>query len=64
MQYQTEEELNIIRGKARVGRASNAEIKNVFKHLDALIYELDQAEQGDFFGPKGWRHFFGLPDAN
>lgn len=37
MKYLTEQELNIIRGKAIVGHATPGEILNVFGHLDALV---------------------------
>ena len=64
MAYLTEKELNTIRGKAMVGHATPEEILSVFAHLDAMEMKLDETEEDDFFGTEGWRHFFGLPDAD
>lgn len=64
MSFLTEKELNTIRGKAMVGHATPDEIMSVFGHLDALEMQLDEREQDDFFGTEGWRHAFGLPDAD
>jgi hypothetical protein len=64
MPYLTEKELNTIRGKAMVGHATPDEILSVFGHLDEIESKLDETEEDDFFGTEGWRHFFGLPDAD
>lgn len=64
MKYLTEQELNIIRGKAIVGHATPEEILSVFGHLDAIEAKLDETQEDDFFGTEGWRHFFGMPDAD
>lgn len=64
MPYITEKELNTIRGKAMVGHATPAETLSVFSHLDELEMKLDEFEQDDTFGTEGWRHSFGLPDAD
>jgi len=60
----TEQELNIIRGKSLVERASASELMQVFGHYDLLEQKLDELDYQDFFGTEGWRHFFGLPDAD
>lgn len=60
----TEKELNYIRGKASVGKATPAEIMQVFGHYDLIEAKMDEVEVDDFFGTEGWRHFFGLPDAD
>lgn len=60
----TEKELNTIRGKASVGRATPAEILSVFGHYDLIESKMDEVEVDDFFGPEGWRKFFDLPDAD
>lgn len=60
----TSRELNTIRGKAMVGHASPAEILSVFMHYDLVEQKLDEFEQNDTFGTEGWRHAFGLPDAD
>ena len=36
IQFLTDKELNIIRGKASVGKATIGEIQKVFKHIDYL----------------------------
>lgn len=64
MKYLTQSELNTIRGKAMVRAASPKEILSVFAHLDRLEDELDDRDGDDFFGTEGWRHAFGLPDAD
>jgi hypothetical protein len=57
----SESELNTIRGKSIVGKASTVEIAKVFGHIDSLEMKLDEAEDEDCFGPEGWRHKFGVP---
>lgn len=61
--FLTERELNIIRGKAMVNAATVEEILSVFAHLDALEARLDEADEDDYLGPDGWRHWVGLPVA-
>jgi len=58
----TEKQLNIIRGKASVGKATMKEIMSVFEHLDAMENMLDEKDSEDFFGTQGWREFFGMPE--
>lgn len=60
----TEQELNIIRGKALVGHASPDEILQVFGHYDLIEMKLDEYDNDDAFGTEGWRHSFGLPDED
>jgi hypothetical protein len=60
----TEKELNIIRGKAIVGKASPAELMSAFAHWDLIENELDERDEQDYFGTEGWRHAFRLPDAD
>ena len=60
----TERELNIIRGKASVGKASPSEMLQVFAHYDLIEMQMDEMDGEDFFGTEGWRHYFGLPDAD
>ena len=61
MKLLTEKQINTIRGKASVGKASVKEIMSIFEHLDALENEFDQKDSEDFFGTVGWREFFGMP---
>lgn len=60
----TQKELNIIRGKASVGHATPEEILSAFVHWDLIEMKLDEFEMDDTFGTEGWRHSFGLPDAD
>ena len=60
----TEKEINIIRGKAIVGKATPGELMSVFSHYDLIEAELDERDGEDYFGTEGWRHSFGLPDAD
>ena len=62
--YLTEAELNTIRGKALVGHATPKEILSIFAHYDQIEMELEERDSDDFFGTEGWRHAFGLPDAD
>lgn len=60
MRFLSEKELNTIRGKAMVGKASVKEILSVFYHLDDLEACLDEADEQDLLGTEGWRHFVGM----
>ena len=59
----TNKELNTIRGKALVGKATPHELAKVFFHIDKLEEWLNEYEKDDTFGTEGWRHAFGHPDA-
>jgi hypothetical protein len=60
----TEQELNMIRGKSLVEKATAAELMSVFGHYDLIEQKLEELDYQDFFGTEGWRHFFALPDAD
>lgn len=62
MKFLTEKQLNIIRGKVSVGKATTKEVLSVFEHLDKLEMALDEKDSEDFFGTEGWRNFFGLSE--
>jgi hypothetical protein len=64
IKYLTQKQLNIIRGKAMVGKASPKEILSVFEHYDLIEMELDERDGEDYFGTEGWRHSFRLPDSD
>jgi hypothetical protein len=64
MKLLSDKELNTIRGKASVGKATPAELRRVFEHLDAIEAKLDELDFDDYFGSEGWRHAFDLPDAD
>ena len=60
----TEKEIYTIRGKAIVGHATPQELMSVFAHYDIIEQKLNDSDEDDTFGTEGWRHFFGLPDAD
>lgn len=60
----TEKEIYTIRGKTIVGHASPTELMSVFSHYDIIEQKLDESDEDDTFGTEGWRHRFGLPDAD
>jgi hypothetical protein len=62
MAYLTEKNLNIIRGKALVGKVSSKDALQVLDHLGELETKLDELDGEDFHGTEGWRHFFNLPE--
>lgn len=62
MKFLSAKELNIIRGKSLVGKASVKEILSVFGHIDALENWLDESDVDDAFGTEGWRHAAGVAD--
>lgn len=57
--FLSEKELNIIRGKASVGKATPKEILSVFEHLELLEMKLDDLDADDTFGTEGWKRSFG-----
>jgi len=61
MPYLTESELNIIRGKVLVMKASRDELLSVFGHLDELEQRLDESDDEDMLGTEGWRRWVGYP---
>ena len=62
MKFLTDKQLNTIRGRVSVGKATTKEILSVFEHLDKLEMALDEKDSEDFFGTEGWRNFFGLSE--
>lgn len=60
--FLSERELNIIRGRASVGKATPKEIMSVFEHLDLIENKLDDLDADDTFGTEGWRVSFGVPE--
>lgn len=64
MRLLSDKELNTIRGKAMVGRATTDEILSVFGHLDELEWRLDDLDMEDAISTEGWRHYFGIPGAD
>lgn len=59
MNKPTDKELNIIRGKALVGKTSKEEVMRVFQALDDLEELCDELDLEDAFGTQGWRYMVG-----
>lgn len=57
-----EKELNIIRGKNLVGKATKEDVSRVFEYIELLEVKLDEADCEDTFGTQGWRYYFGIAD--
>jgi hypothetical protein len=57
---QSDQTVNVIRGKNLVGKATKEDIDLLFEHIDALESFLDDNEEDDRFGTEGWRHAIGL----
>ncbi len=55
-------ELNKIRGKNLVGKASKTDVSLLFRYLDILETHLEESDYEDTFGTEGWRRFFGVQD--
>lgn len=62
MAAQTNETINIIRGKNIVGHATKEDVLLLFEHIDALEGLLDEGDDDDAFGTEGWRHRIGIED--
>jgi hypothetical protein len=60
----SERETNIMTGKALVGAMTKADQLALCEHLSLLYFKMDEGDDHDFFGTEGWRHYFGLPDAD
>ena len=64
--FLTDREINMIRGKSLVGKATPRELMLVFGHLDKIEMWLDQIQCDDDgnepFGTEGWRHAAGVPE--
>lgn len=64
MELLSERELNILRGKSLVNKITGKEALSILNHLAVLEAKMDEADCDDFFGTEGWRHYFGMPDAD
>lgn len=56
MAIQIERDINIIRGKNLVGKATKEDVFLLLEHIDALENFLNEADLDDTFGTEGWRH--------
>lgn len=51
----TEKELDIIRGKMIVGKASTEELQDFLEYVSAIEVLVEEASNEDFYGTEGWR---------
>jgi hypothetical protein len=58
----TEQELNIMRGRALVEATSSRDVQKIFVVLDHMEAMLDEADECDALGTEGWRHRIGWGD--
>jgi hypothetical protein len=56
----SEKELNMIRGKMIVGKASIEEVRNFLEYVSIIEGLVEYASEQDFYGTEGWRHWVGL----
>jgi hypothetical protein len=59
----SQRETDILTGKAMVGAMDAVDQLRLCEHLNLLYHALDEKDDEDFFGTEGWRHHFGIPDA-
>lgn len=52
----TEKELNIIRGKMMVGKATTEEISDFMDYVIQLEELVEEASNEDFYGTQGWQY--------
>jgi hypothetical protein len=53
----SERELNIIRGKILVSKATPEEADDFMEYVDKMEELLDETDYADFFGTEGWRRY-------
>lgn len=56
----TESEINIIRGKIIVSKASPEEVDDFMKYVGAMEEALKETDHADFFGTEGWKRYIGI----
>jgi hypothetical protein len=52
----TEKQVNTIRGKMSVGKASIEEIEEFLKYVAEIEKLVEQASNEDFYGTQGWQY--------
>ena len=58
----SERDINIIRGKMLVAKATPKELQEFLKYVNAIEQLLDEEDMNDMFGTEGWRHNIGIED--
>ena len=56
----SEKELNTIRGKMLVAKATAKELQEFLKYVTELESLVEEASMQDFYGTEGWQHRIGL----
>ncbi len=59
---QSEQQINIIRGKILCGAASKKEIEDYLFFVDTLEELVEEASMEDFYGTEGWKFRIGWGD--
>jgi hypothetical protein len=59
----SDDEVNMLRGKALVGAMTRDDQLALCEHLTLLEMALDREEEKWSFGNKGWRQSVGIPGA-
>ena len=62
MKLKTLRELDTIRGKMIVGKATAQELQDFLHYVNAIEGLLEEASNEDFYGTEGWQHRIGLDD--
>ena len=52
----TEKQINVIRGKMMVGKASQQELLDFLEYVAAIEALVEEASNEDFYGPEGWQY--------
>ena len=62
LKLRSERELNMIRGKMSVGKATQKEVMDFLTYVTALEGLVEEASNEDFFGTEGWQHRIGIEE--
>ena len=60
MKLKSEKELDTIRGKMLVNKATQEELHNFLNYVNAIEGLLETLDGEDAFGTEGWRHNIGI----
>jgi hypothetical protein len=56
---ESERELDMIRGKMLIAKATQAELHSFLEYVNFLEVLVEEASIQDFYGTEGWRHRLG-----
>lgn len=60
MKLRKERELDMIRGKMLVNKATQEELNDFLLYVTKLEELAEEASSEDFFGSEGWQHYIGI----